>query len=448
MIRFLLLVIIIFIQTIGYARTEALFSPIEIQSNDSILKANVFVKEGNYDSAISIYKTLLKKDSTSYETLFGLARALAFSGEREQSLEIYSRLLSIYPNDPDALLGRGRVFAWEEQFEKSERDLRQVVNNYPDYEDAWSALADLYLWWNKHKESLEALEHQSRLNPSNPEIYIKKARVYRSLRQFYTARAELINALELGGDKSIINQFLRDLARLPGATLWSVMLSYDYENFTPKRDNWITYNCYIKREFSFGTIILGGYKTFRFGKWDQALLLDSYFNLWRKAYGNWSYQAAMNREFLPQNTFRIEIYQGVFQGWEISGSFGRMNFPANKVDLYSSMIAKYIGGWYVRSRILLVPNSDNTDISYSVAIRRYLGSVDDFIDLVYGWSALPGELFTEEDIKRVQATSTRIRLEKTLRNYLILFVQASYRNDEKSYYAITRAFTLGLTYRW
>jgi len=448
MIRFLLVIMVISSQTIENAFALSRAKAFNSESNADLSKANTLLEEGKYDAAILVYNSYLKDDSTSYDALFGLARALAFSGEHEQAIEFYSKLISLYPNDPDALLGRGRVFAWEQHFEKAEKDLSFVTRNYPDYVDAWSALGDLYLWWGKYEAALAATSCLRDLNPMDPEPYIKRAKIYQSSRQLHLARTELLTAHKLGGDEAIIDQFLRELARLPEATLWSATFFYDFENFTPKRNNWNTFTGYIKRELSFGSIILGGIKTYRFGLKDQALFLDSYFNLWRKAYGNWVHNIAINRKFLPSNYFRIEVYQSVGKGWEISGSYGHMNFPANKVDLYSIMVAKYIRDWYIRGRILWVPKYEKTGRSYSLSIRKYLGSVEDFIDFVYGWSALLNELLTEEDLERVRASSIRLRYEKSLKPYLSLFVQGSYRNDKEAYIAITRALSIGVTYRW
>lgn len=447
MIRFFFYILIIICLLISEnVFSASIIAPPDSLSGANLSKANALLKEGKYDAAVLAFRSYLTDDSTSYDALFGLARALAFSGEHDLSIEVYSRLIFIYPNDPDAHLGRGRVYAWKQQFEAAVKDLRYVTDHFPNYLDAWSALSDLYAWWGKYREATDGISRIIQAEPHVPDHYVKRAKVFRLNRQFSMARGDLFKALDLGGDKKTIDRQLQQLARIPEPTLWSTTLEYDYLTYSDNRDKGHTLSTSFKREFEPGTLILKVLRTRRFGNWDQALVLDSYIDIWLGAYANLTYQQSVNRKFLPSNTVRLEIYQGFLHGWEVSGSYGHMNFPTTKVDLYSLLTAKYAGPWYIRTRVLWVPLSNKPSLSYTLSVRRYLGNVDDFIDAHYGWSTVQENINSIEDLSRIQTQSLLIRIEKTLLKDIIFLFQYSLRAEKDSY--STQAISLGTIYRW
>lgn len=409
-------------------------------------QAAEFMQTGDFEAAVNAYERLLGLTPKSYDALFGYARALSFSGQHQRGIEVYTNLLDQFPNDPDALLGRGRVHAWEKHFEASEKDLLFVTDHFPDYLDAWVALSDLYTWWGKYPNAIEALDLLSKVQPKNPDYYIKRSKVFRLDRQFSKARSDLFKAADLGGDNKVIGQFLQQLARIPAPTLWTATLDYDHLTYSDDRDTWHTFTTSLKREFESGTLIFKGLRTRRFGYWDQALVIDSYLDAWTGAYANITYQQAINRQFLPTHTFRLEIYQGFASSWEVSGTYGRMNFPKTKVNLYSLLLAKYTGPWYIRSRVLLVPLPDKSSQSYSLSVRRYLGNVDDFIDAVYGWSTVQENINSVDDLTYVQSQSFLIRIEKKFLKNIIVTAQYSTRSEKNSY--TTQSINFGTTYRW
>ncbi|MCH7732810.1 MAG: YaiO family outer membrane beta-barrel protein [Candidatus Marinimicrobia bacterium] len=439
-----ILISIVFCSTvnlIGAARDQG-----DSRKTVYLQQAAELIQTGDFEAAVFAYERLMDLTPTSYDVLFGYARALSFSGQRQKGIEVYTNLLDQFPNDPDALLGRGRVHAWEKHYEASEKDLLYVTDNFPDYLDAWVALSDLYTWWSKYPNAIEVLNHLIKVQPESPDYYIKRSKVFKLDRHFSTARNDLLKATDLGGDKKIINQFLQQLARVTAPTRWSATLDYDNLSYSDDRDTWHTFTTSLKREFKSGTLILKGLRTRRFGEWDRALVIDSYLDAWTGAYANITYQHAINRQFLPTNTFRLEIYQGFASSWEVSGTYGRMNFPKTKVNLYSLLLAKYAGPWYIRSRVLLVPLPDKSSQSYSLSVRRYLGNVDDFIDAVYGWSTVQENIKTVDDLTHVQSQSFLIRFEKKLIENIIVTAQYSTRSEKNSY--TTQSINVGTTYRW
>lgn len=335
-------------------------------------------------AAVQAYQRFLSGDSRSYDENLGLAQQLAHTNHWTEAVEVYTALLSEYTDDPDSRLGRGLVYAWQGRFEEAETDLIKVTQKAPTYADAWMALGNLYLWWERFPGSIEAYSMLVDLQPDNAAPYVARAKAYRSTRQFPKARKDLIAAGRLGGDEEEIDRLLRQLDRIPAALLWEPILLRDVQNFSTDRPNWTTSTALVKREISLGSVALGLMQTRRFKQEDGAFLADSYINLWRRAYSNIRLQLAHRPKVLPSTDATIEIYQGVGRGWELSGSYRRMAFPGTLVHIYGSSLAWYLSSWYLRGQTLFVPVNQGMDRFTMAAARRYIVTVDSFIEIGAG----------------------------------------------------------------
>lgn len=353
-------------------------------SSQTLSEADSALIEGNYEIAIRIYSLFLEENSTSYEALFGLARAFAFSDKPREAIQTFTDLLFLYPGDPDALLGRGRVFAWEQRFIEAELDLTTVSKKYPAYGDAWSALGDMYLWSGDPQKASEMYGIWMDLYPDSPDPYLKRANAYLASRLFPQARENLRIARKKGIEKKKIDSMIRSINRIPGATQWEGFVFYGFHTFTMDRPTWHTYSPSVKRDLDFGSIRFIVLRTSRFSKWDGSLAVDNYIDLRPRVYGNFYLQIATKPDFLPKRVFSTEIFQSLGEGWEISASYRNMQWSKNSVDIYGTSLAKYAGNYYLRGRFTMVPDSEDFSISMSSFIRRYLKTVDDFIEIGLG----------------------------------------------------------------
>lgn len=337
------------------------------------------------EAALHAYQRFLSGDSLTYEEKFSLARQLAHDNQWKEAIDFYTVLLNDYPDDPDLLLGRGLVFSWEGRFTEAEADLGTVTQGFPNYADAWMALGNLYLWWEKPHLAEQAYSKWVDLRPSAAAPYIARAKAFGTSRDFSKARGDLTKARELGGDQKEIDNLIRDLNRIPSALLWETLLQLDIQTFSIDRARWTTVITTFKREIPLGSVVLGIVQTHRFNQEDYALLADAYLNLWHRAYGNFRLQLVPERKVLPSSDATLEIYQGIGRGWEISGRYRRMVYPAEIVQLYGITLASYTGPWYLRGVIHFVPKVAGADLFGMAIARRYLGTVDDFLELGSGF---------------------------------------------------------------
>jgi YaiO family outer membrane protein len=352
------------------------------------------MERGDYNAAAQYYRSEAEAHPESYEAKFKLARALSFSNHRDEAIQLYTELLATRPNNSDLLLARGRTYAWEGRWNEAEADITAVTTRSPDYGDAWSALGDMYLWSDRPGNAVGAYSKWIAAIPDNPRAYIARARAHRSANEFEAARADFEAARAHGAPDSEINRYLTSLRRSrqspesvsPETYKWLLNLSYGFSEFSPIRGDWHYYSASIRHYWQRGSLAFEYLDSMRFGSDDYALALDAYVDLWPRSYANISYQYSPHAILFPNDSYRIEIFQGVGKGWEPSISYDHLDFTTTNVDMYSLGLGKYTGNWYFRWRTIFVPSSAALSISHHVLARYFFsGNADDYFEINGGF---------------------------------------------------------------
>lgn len=409
-----------------------------------LIPHKIYAQE-DFESEIKEYRRILESEPESYVALFGLARALAFSGNHQEAIKAYSILLSKYDNDADGLLGRGRVYAWMGKFNKSEIDIQKVVNYHPSYADAWSALGDMYRWSNQRNNSIEAYKRWIELEPDRSEPYVAQASVLIENRQFSEARLYLSIARDKSGDKNQIDILTRLMNRIPSSMLWEPSISHELQTFTPKRESWNTTTLGVKRELAKGSIAIGGLKTERFSTGDESVFFDMYYELWRRAYGNLRFNAGIDPVVIAKRNYRLELFQGIGDGWELSANYRHMEFTNSGVDIYGFSLAKYVKKWYIRENTSILPKDGTLGYTNSVSVRRYLNTIDNFLEIGFGHGQEEILLRASSNPDKLTRDFISIRFQQFLSDNYGLSIGSSY-NDEQGA-PIRRVFQFSLIFR-
>jgi YaiO family outer membrane protein len=352
--------------------------------------------KGDYNAAVQYYRMEAAADPGSYEATFKLARALSFSNHRDEAIQLYTELLATRPNNSDLLLARGRTYAWEGRWKEAEADITAVTSRSPDYGDAWSALGDMYTWSDRPSDAANAYGKWISADPNSPRAYVARARARRSAGELDAARADFETARVLGAPDPEIDQYLASLqprrmeqeSVAPEMITWQASLSYDFNTFSKYRNDWHDYTAVLRRYWERGSLGFEYLHANRFDSNDYALALDGYVDLWSRAYANVRYQYSPRANLFPRDSYRVEIFQMVGKGWELSASYDHMDFTASNVAMYGIGLGKYTGNWYLRWKTLYIPSAAQTGISNRALIRYYYaGNGDDYFEINggFGW---------------------------------------------------------------
>jgi YaiO family outer membrane protein len=415
------------------------------------------ITRGDYAAAAQYYRAEAEADPESYDATFKLARALSFSDHRDEAIRLYTKLLETRPNNSDLLLARGRTYAWESRWNEAEADLTAVTTRSPDYGDAWSALGDMYLWSERPADAVKAYGNWIAADPGNPRAYIARARAHRSAGDDKAAREDFEAARAHGAPAGEIDQYLTSLRRgrqapeaeVPEGYTWSAGLSYGFSDFSPNQSDWSYYDATLRRYWERGSLGFEYLGSHRYQSNDYALALDAYVDLWRRAYANLRYQYSPKADLFPDDYYRIEIFQGLGRGWELSVSYDHMDFGSANVDMYGVGLGKYFGDWYLRWRTLFIPSAASLGISNRVIARYYYaGNSDDYVELNGGFGHGGEFLRGTETAATTSSTSVGAVYQKYFLPRWGVKVSAGYGDSNEQNAFTERSASVRLMTRW
>jgi hypothetical protein len=360
-----------------------LFIIVSILANVSIAKPDE-INQGNQLRFI--------ENSVSFDDRYENARFLANSGKRIEAIEAYSKLLEESPGNTDVLLGRGLVYSREGMWDDSEKDFLSAIDRSPGYIDVWIALGNMYSWSDQQEKAINVYSHLIELQPNNVDYYAFRGKTYKKNGKFGPALKDFNVARSLGTEinsveadiKEIDAMLASDQAKTVAAQDygWSASFSSGFSDFTPDKGKWQDSSISIRKYFSDGSIGFERLNAERSGDQDHALALDAYISLWSRAYSNLRFQNTSNPSLYPDHSWRVELYQGVSTGWEVSGGYDELSYSETPVRIYSLGLGKYIGNFYFRVRHLLVTSDGGNSSSERILLRYYFtGDADNYFEL-------------------------------------------------------------------
>jgi YaiO family outer membrane protein len=351
-----------------------------------------------------------------FETQLAQARDLATSDHKPEAIALYDAMLQRSPGNSDVLLARGRTFAWMDRWPEAEADLVAVTSAKPGYADAWSALGDMYLWSDRPAQAADAYARRVALEPDSADAQVALGRALRDAGSRDAARA----AFEAAGARGLPAAEVADLvatlqprtanpdAAAAAGYRWSLRVGAEHTAFDPDRVAWNDASVTLRRHFARGSLGLELLHADRFDTRDSAWALDAYAPLWTRAYANLRYQHGDADGLFARRAWRVEVFQGVATGWELSASYDRLEFGGPGVDMYGAGIGRYAGNWYLRYRALHVPGVGSGSLSHRGLARwYYAGNADDYVEVSAGTgrSVDAAGAATGETIRRSSASA-------------------------------------------
>lgn len=307
-----------------------------------------------------------------------LAQELARGNYLDEAIEVYTNIIDEYPDDVDAILGRAFVLSWSKIYTSSISDFRKVIALSPKYIDAWRGLASVLTWVERPAQAVEAYDQLLALQPENGSDYLARARQKILLEDYAGARTDLESGERYGEPPIAIRSIKAQFPDEERPVQWSVRVDYSEEQLSNNLANWRRRAVAIQKKFPMGTASVGMEVISRFDRDDRALVLDGYQDLWPNAYSNVRFSAGLNQTLLPNYDLHIEIYQGIRAIWEFSLSYRRMVFPAVNVNILGISGTNYLGKWYLRANMLIIPSINSVDTFMGAMIRYYYGDRDYF----------------------------------------------------------------------
>ena len=345
------------------------------------------------------------------------AREFARLGRYDEAIGLYSEMLERSPRDMDLRVARGRAHAWNKDWAPAEADLLAATDAASNSADAWSALGDMYLWSDRPAQAAEAYGHWVALKPDDAAARSAQRRALENASGSGQARSVETSAPRRATRDADMGLLRRRAdnpqADVPDGFGWSASLAAGTSTFNRDRDNWQHANATLRRHFDRGSLAVELLQAQRFGRSDLAWALDGYADLWSGSYANLRYQHGGQDSLFAERAWRAELFQNLPHGWEVSGSYDRLEFAHADVGIYGLGLGKYVGNFYLRGLTRRVQGDAGSHSSHRGLVRwYYAGNADDYFE-VSGGTGRSGELTrAPADIETGRGSSLGVALVK------------------------------------
>jgi YaiO family outer membrane protein len=173
---------------------------------------------------------------------------------------------------------------------------------------------------------------------------------------------------------------------------WFGGLYFDHDSFeesAPAWESWQSVRGSLVRQLGAGAIGLEVEWVERFDETDAAAAVDLYANLWPGAYANLRARHAPDPTVLPAADWRLEVFQSLPRGWEVSANGRLSTVPGPNVTVLGLGLAKYLSAWYLRGLASVAEVDGSRSGGAAFFARRFFA--DDGRQFIEGGGGFGGE---------------------------------------------------------
>jgi tetratricopeptide (TPR) repeat protein len=148
-------------------------------SNDEYreLLAALFISTWQIDSAITVYESLVKKDSSNTQALFNLA-ALYKKSKPLSAIQLYKKLINELGPNWDVLVGMIEIYSKLNKPKEELETLENLMELDPGNTQLKSMLAEFYFRMGEDEKSLEVHKDILEIEPGNSEVRTRLGFLY------------------------------------------------------------------------------------------------------------------------------------------------------------------------------------------------------------------------------------------------------------------------------
>jgi len=338
------------------------------------------------------------------------ARHLAFEGQRVKARQICQSILSQGFNADVAVL-MARTYAWDGQSDSTRILLNQVLLKYPDNMDALDAFSDVEYWSENYVKALEYCDLALKKDSTAEGFLLKKARILHSSGQDEGAILILTKLIRINPAHTEalkkLQEYRLDMQRN------SIMLSYTLDLFEKdfNRDPWQITALSYGRKTRQGSVIARVNLAERYGNRGFQGEVDAYPKIGENNYGYLNYGYSPSSVF-PKHRLGLEWYHNFPKAFEGSLGIRILKFDSSFVDIYTATLCKYIGNYWISSRVYVTPDTSGTSFSGQLQMRRYFSDAENYFGLRLSYGVSPDDNRNLIDSNQKLALKTRsVRLE-------------------------------------
>lgn len=165
----------------------------------------------NYDKAVEVYESILKKRPSWPDALTKLGDAQMAAGHDDEAIKAYRQALSFGHSNPSLHYTLGILNERKGALDEAEAEYRKSLQLNQNNGDARRRLADIYTLRGNSAQAIAEYKELLKLRSDNPLLHFKLARVYEKGKDFKEAISEYHAAIKLAPDNLEVHKELAAL---------------------------------------------------------------------------------------------------------------------------------------------------------------------------------------------------------------------------------------------
>ncbi|MCL6098000.1 MAG: YaiO family outer membrane beta-barrel protein [Bacteroidetes bacterium] len=371
--------------------------------------------------------SLFAQNQLSSDELFVKARDAAFNQKnRKLARELCKTILIKSPNYSDVSVFLGRLYTWDSMYDSARTVLTNVLRRDSTNEDAINAAIDLEYWSGNSPKALEYCNRGLGYNPTSSDFLLKKARVLDDLERYDEAFAVLEKLLSLNSSNSDALSFAERLKEKVRKN--AIGVTYEYDKFDKTFDPWQLGSISYSRRTPIGTAIVRMNLARRFGTNGAQYEVDMYPRFGNGIYSYLNFGYSQDGLF-PKNRYGASLYISLPLSFEIDGGFRLLRYSSD-TWIYTFALGKYYGNYWFSLRTFITPSVEKASHSYSLIVRYYFSSADDYLALSVGTGITPDETSIDLQGNWLKSNKFGLEYQSKVSRVLILNVSGDYNSEE------------------
>jgi YaiO family outer membrane protein len=343
------------------------------------------------------------------DSLFQVARELAFSGERMKAIELAEQIILKSPEYWDAYVLMGRVYAWNKNYSKARSILNGILEK-KSYKDAYLALLDVEHWNGNYIHTIQLVDSALLAFPDDPDLLFRKAKAHFNLDELDDAQGIMEDLVVNYPENDAYVALLNKIKALNTKNQLGISSEVDF--FSSVYSNRFLTVLDYKRITKLGSIIPRLNLANRFNKVGMQYEIDLYPKLKNhfSLYLNYGFSQS---SLFPDHRMGAELYRGLIKGFESSLGIRVLWFNPKPIHIFTGSVGKYKGNYYYSLRPFITPRVNGISSSYHFAIRKYLNDKLDYLNMVFSFGRSADskmQFITQDDFDVVFFKSQQIRL--------------------------------------
>jgi YaiO family outer membrane protein len=225
---------------------------------------------------------------------------------------------------------------------------------------------------------------------------------------------------------------------------WAASVRYERDRLSGGRADWQRWTASVQRRLGPGTLMASLVRQRRFGRVDEALVLQAWRDLWTGAYAHVRAGVGPSARIRPQRALEGDVHQA-FGPWVASARYGWRRYRGDAVHAFGPGLARYAGAWYLYTRTTAVPRPGTWALAQRVGARRFFGPADTYVEATVGVGRSVEIVGPDAALQAGRTAFASLRLQYFPADHLGISASAGY--SDAAFFERAGA-SLGLTARW